>query len=294
MGYFKGSATLVIGCLIGSAFLPPLGTAYADSPLFRSFIELLQPLRPPGYVKRAKKRPRATRPETVLPTLRPERPAIAEQSKETDDPTAQASADEQQTLTASGSADASGQYGAADAELQACLTAPQGAGLPFKPVAARADPPGCAELQAIDVARLPAGIALKPSAKINCDMARALAAWSESIVQPAALRNFGQPVSSMVIGASFVCRTQASGTKISEHAFANAIDVTGFNFADGSVYMVGRAAKDTGKQSAFLTEIREKGCAYFNTVLGPGADADHADHLHLDLRGRQGDYRVCQ
>jgi Extensin-like protein C-terminus len=35
-------------------------------------------------------------------------------------------------------------------------------------------------------------------------------------------------------------------------------------------------------------------CARFSTVLGPGSDGYHEDHIHLDLMERHNNYRICQ
>ena len=35
-------------------------------------------------------------------------------------------------------------------------------------------------------------------------------------------------------------------------------------------------------------------CARFSTVLGPGSDGYHEDHIHLDLMERRNNYRICQ
>src|SRR5262249_55315273 len=35
-------------------------------------------------------------------------------------------------------------------------------------------------------------------------------------------------------------------------------------------------------------------CSRFSTVLGPGSDWYHEDHIHLDLAQRRNDYRICQ
>ncbi|MFD0463084.1 extensin family protein [Microvirga aerilata] len=47
-------------------------------------------------------------------------------------------------------------------------------------------------------------------------------------------------------------------------------------------------------ESAFQAAVQKAACPIFTTVLGPGSDAAHGDHLHLDLRQRKGDYRICQ
>jgi hypothetical protein len=35
-------------------------------------------------------------------------------------------------------------------------------------------------------------------------------------------------------------------------------------------------------------------CARFTTVLGPGSDGYHEDHIHLDLMERHNNYKICQ
>ena len=40
----------------------------------------------------------------------------------------------------------------------------------------------------------------------------------------------------------------------------------------------------------FLREVRDGACGYFNVVLSPDYNADHHDHLHVDM----GWYRTCR
>ena len=161
-------------------------------------------------------------------------------------------------------------------------------------VHAKSDPLGVGAPQPHSLSRPMADVSLTPAAIVNCSMARALARWTANAVVPAARKYLGREVIAFSVAASYVCRHQASGKKLSEHAFANAIDIKAFTFDDGTTYRVGQpAAKDSG-ENRFAAEIRRKACDYFHTVLGPGADADHRDHFHLDLRGRRGGYRLCQ
>jgi hypothetical protein len=44
----------------------------------------------------------------------------------------------------------------------------------------------------------------------------------------------------------------------------------------------------------FREELRKVACAKFTTVLGPGSDGYHEEHIHLDLAERRGGYRLCQ
>jgi hypothetical protein len=67
----------------------------------------------------------------------------------------------------------------------------------------------------------------------------------------------------------------------------------GFGFAGRDAVTI-RVHPDGSPEAAFQAAIRSTACLIFSTVLGPGSDADHADHLHLDMRKRNGDYRICQ
>jgi Extensin-like protein C-terminus len=73
------------------------------------------------------------------------------------------------------------------------------------------------------------------------------------------------------------------GAALSEHAFANAIDIAAFKLADGRTIDVMRGWKGDDIERTFLRRVHAGGCRYFNTVLGPGADAFHYNHIHVDL-----------
>jgi hypothetical protein len=49
-------------------------------------------------------------------------------------------------------------------------------------------------------------------------------------------------------------------------------------------------------ERTFLRAVHSGGCDIFTTVLGPGYDANHRDHFHLDLarHGRDGEGRICK
>lgn len=142
------------------------------------------------------------------------------------------------------------------------------------------------------------GIALDPSsdfayvprAQVACPVAVGLFLWEKQVVQPAAQRHFGQPVTTVQSFGSYACRPVRGGRegRWSEHARANAIDVAGFRLADGR--RIGIAADWTGKgaEAAFLRDIRDGACRMFSTVLSPDYNSLHRDHLHLDQADRGG------
>ena len=101
----------------------------------------------------------------------------------------------------------------------------------------------------------------------------------------------------MTVG-SYSCRNQDSKwlANISEHAFGNAVDIMGFKFSDGSSLSVVNGWKGSARDQAFLREIASDACDYFTTVLAPGSDSYHANHIHLDLSRHDSGWQrhVCQ
>jgi hypothetical protein len=130
----------------------------------------------------------------------------------------------------------------------------------------------------------------------SCPVAAALALWEWHVVQPAALRHFGQRVASIDHFGSYSCR-RVNGRDEgawSEHARANAVDVAGFRLADGTRITIVGNWPGEGPGAAFLREVRDGSCDLFATVLSPDYNAAHRDHFHLDQanRGAMG-WRGC-
>lgn len=140
-------------------------------------------------------------------------------------------------------------------------------------------------------------INIGPIATIGCPMTVALEGWVQEAVQPAALAWFGQPVSEIKQVSAYYCRTKNSkrGASLSEHAFGNALDVSGFVLVDGREITVLKGWKGREDERGFLREVYAHGCQHFKTSLGPGAKF-HADHFHFDLarRGEAGTSRYCK
>lgn len=138
------------------------------------------------------------------------------------------------------------------------------------------------------------GIGLPQSATLTCGAAEALARWATE-VQVAADRDLKQPLKGIAIGTSYECRGQNHDreAKLSEHAFANGIDVMAFAFTGRGPVTVGPMPEGSA-EGRFLDAVRAKACGLFRTVLGPGANAEHGNHFHLDERERSGGHRLCQ
>lgn len=151
---------------------------------------------------------------------------------------------------------------------------------------------GCSLPYPLAVETLGAAVELAPAALMNCRMAEAAARFVKDVAAPAAEAGLGSPLKSIAQASAYVCRPRHNGQKMSEHAFGNALDIAGFTLRDGTVVEVGPSPPH--RQAGFLDTVREKACGPFKTVLGPGSDADHATHLHLDLEPRRNGGTFCQ
>ena len=135
------------------------------------------------------------------------------------------------------------------------------------------------------------------AATLTCEMVPALESWMTEKVQAAAAAVYGEPVVEMHSLGSYSCRRMNNGTgtnAISEHAFANAIDVSGFTLADGREVMVKTGWRGAPEDQEFLRSVFVGSCEIFHTVLGPGSDGHHEDHFHLDLMRHAGGHHICR
>jgi hypothetical protein len=162
-----------------------------------------------------------------------------------------------------------------------CLRQLQMAHVGFRFVAAPRQPDVCPLRNVVRM--LPKGLLRRPL-YMTCRLASALDRFDRHVLQPAAERHFGQPVAHLVENGVRNCRTVAGyRSLLSEHAFANAIDVEGFVLRDGTAIEVAGARGASGPPAEFLREVTTGACDVFSTVLGPDFDEHHADHLHLDM-----------
>lgn len=134
-------------------------------------------------------------------------------------------------------------------------------------------------------------VALRPAGVMRCTMASAVADWIRSDMAPLAT-SLGTTLAELDNFDSFECRgrNRVAGAKLSEHGKANALDVRGLKFANGvTLSLTDRAASREAREKTLHSV-----CARFTTVLGPGSDGYHEDHIHLDLAERRSGYRICQ
>jgi hypothetical protein len=131
----------------------------------------------------------------------------------------------------------------------------------------------------------PFRIAVSRAETMSCAMIPRTTRWLAEHVQPAAMAHFGVRVVEMKTAGAYNCRRRnhARTGRWSEHAFANALDVSGFVFEDGRQTTIRSGWRGSAEERAFWRDIAFGGCGLFNTVLGPGSDGHHENHLHLDL-----------
>lgn len=131
---------------------------------------------------------------------------------------------------------------------------------------------------------------------IDCRLAQPLALWVGEVVAPVLAGTFSSALKAVTTGPGFECRNRnhEPGGKISAHAIGFALDISGFELANGRVLSFGSNG-DPQAQAALQT-VRTAACGWFTTVLGPGSDAAHEDHLHVDIQrhGTDQNYRICQ
>ena len=168
-----------------------------------------------------------------------------------------------------------------------------------RPAVTNPDNPDCGIARPIRVQRILPDLILEGGAEMRCDTARALGLWARDFARPAAATLPGAPrLTGLRLGSTYACRarvgTGQARPKLSEHALGNAIDISAFLF-DGAGTLPVQPRRDSGDQAeAFQRTVRGAACLFFTTVLGPGVNKAHAEHLHFDIAARRGDWRLCQ
>jgi hypothetical protein len=142
----------------------------------------------------------------------------------------------------------------------------------------------------------PGPVAVSPPATLACPLISALDQWIAEAVQPAALKWFGEPVVEIKQISAYSCRGMNGdpNATISEHAFGNALDIAAFTFADGRKLDVQHGWHGAPEEQAFLHDVQATACDQFTTVLAPGYNVYHYNHIHVDLMRRRNGRHACE
>ena len=170
----------------------------------------------------------------------------------------------------------------------ACFRTLDETGVLYTPLPDSEDGPACGKRNALTLDR-----SLTPySATISmtCVQTAVLYAWERHVARPAAVEVLGSPIERIETFGSFSCRNIAGTARRSQHATANAIDISGFRLANGRVIDVEAHWENGGPEGEFLERVHDGACRLFSVTLGPDYNAAHHDHFHFDM----GPQRACK
>jgi len=143
---------------------------------------------------------------------------------------------------------------------------------------------GCSALGAVQLTNI--GTPVAGLRAMTCPLARQFARWTREAVQPAAGQWLGSRIVRIETFGTYGCRTRNSqpGAPLSEHAFANAVDVSAFVLEDGRRVTVEEGWNGNDERvRRFLRAVHQAGCRRFNIGLSPDADRYHYNHMHFDM-----------
>jgi hypothetical protein len=134
-------------------------------------------------------------------------------------------------------------------------------------------------------------VAVTPPATLRCATAEQVTEWVRNEVAPS-LAEFGPPLRVLDNFDSYECRgrNRVRAAALSEHGRADALDIRAFRLADGREL----GLTDVKVDKVWREKTRSTACARFATVLGPGSDGYHEEHVHVDLAERRNGYKLCQ
>jgi len=170
-----------------------------------------------------------------------------------------------------------------------CTAALVAAGAVYEALPDRIGPGDCELRDAVRLTR--SSVALDQPVQLACATAEHLLRLEREVVQPAARRHFGQDLVRIRHFGGYACRLRNGDGRrfLSEHASGRAIDLAGFDLADGTRITVAAHWHERGPRGAFLRDVARGACGVFHVVLTPRTDALHRAHLHLDI----GRWRRC-
>ena len=170
-------------------------------------------------------------------------------------------------------------------EAQQCAVDLKQAGVKFTPLPNQDHGGGCSSIDSVKL--LDIGTPVSGLGAMTCPLARNFAAWAQYAVKPAAQKYFGQRVVKIETFGTYSCRNIYGGRsgRLSQHAYSNAIDVSGFVLADGRRIMLDGGWTGDKASQDFLRALHKSACRRFGTVLSPDYNAAHYNHFHMDMSG---------
>jgi hypothetical protein len=125
-------------------------------------------------------------------------------------------------------------------------------------------------------------ITLSAKAVMTCSLAKSLTEW-ERIIQQQAIEILGTRVDKIGHLGTYNCRSLRSIPKIlSEHAYANGIDIKYLQLSTGDKISIQRDWNKNSKKAKFLHAAANSACGIFSLALTPNSNASHSNHFHFD------------
>jgi len=150
-----------------------------------------------------------------------------------------------------------------------------------------ADSGGACPLQNVVRVRDFGAVKLSSSFLASCPLALSSALYLQQQAKPLTRRMLGQELRQIDHFGSYACRNiyHRQNARRSEHATAEALDVSGFRLSDGRRVSVLKGWPDA-QYHPWLQALLAGGCRYYGNALGPDYNAAHANHFHFGMRGQ--------
>ena len=174
-----------------------------------------------------------------------------------------------------------------NANTQACFGQLQQAGIAFTALPDRDFGGGCTAMNSVRLDDI--GTPTSNLGPMTCTLAEKFAGWVRFAVKPAARQVYGEDIVRVETMGTYACRSVVGNrptTRLSQHAHANAVDVSAFILADGRRVPVLGGWNGDERSQRFLRLVHQSACRRFGTVLSPDYNAAHRDHFHFDMSGQ--------
>jgi hypothetical protein len=168
-------------------------------------------------------------------------------------------------------------------EARMCLDNLKAASVRFQSLPNQESGGGCRTIDTIKL--LDFGTEATNLGAMTCPLASNFTAWARYAAKPAAKQYLGSELVKIETLGTYSCRNIGGGRsgRLSEHAHANAVDISAFVLQDGRRIAVLGGWNGTSSERDFLRRLHASACKRFGTVLGPNYNAAHANHLHFDM-----------
>lgn len=147
----------------------------------------------------------------------------------------------------------------------------------------------CGSPQVVEYLDGPEHIRFRPRPIVTCQLALGLA-HLEHVLNRTATELLGKKVVSVTQGGTYSCRSMARFKAVSEHSYANAIDLYAFGLSDARTAKVvthfGDPRHDaTTPEGRFLRTLAQRlfDEQVFSVVVTRYFDELHRDHIHVDM-----------